>query len=31
VNVTIPPGVTGTVPIQFNVGVASISATVSIH
>jgi uncharacterized protein (TIGR03437 family) len=31
VNVTIPPGVTGTVPIQLNIGVASISATVSIH
>jgi uncharacterized protein (TIGR03437 family) len=31
VNVTIPAGVTGTVPIQLNIGAASISATVSIH
>jgi uncharacterized protein (TIGR03437 family) len=31
VNVTIPAGVTGTVPIQLNIGTASITATVSIH
>ena len=31
VNVTIPAGVTGTVPIQLNVGTASTSLTVTIH
>jgi uncharacterized protein (TIGR03437 family) len=31
VNVTIPSGVTGTVPMQLNIGAASISTTVSIH
>ena len=31
VNVTIPAGVTGTVPIQLNIGTAIISTTVSIH
>ena len=31
VNVTIPAGVTGTVPIQLNIGTASISSTVTIH
>jgi uncharacterized protein (TIGR03437 family) len=31
VNVTIPPGVTGTVPIQLSIGTASVSTTVTIH
>lgn len=31
VNVTIPAGVTGTVPIQLTIGTASISTTVTIH
>ena len=31
VNVTIPAGVTGTVPLQLNIGTASVSSTVTVH
>jgi uncharacterized protein (TIGR03437 family) len=31
VDVTIPAGVTGTVPIQLSIGTASVSTTVTVH